>query len=105
MKYHLFTTLVTSLLFTTTANATAMQATFNHLETDANARLITVEADTALRDNFTQLDKNDDGLLSRAESASDPALWSRFKHYDRDNNNKLSLSEFSQYASKQVTLN
>ncbi|MEC8226241.1 MAG: EF-hand domain-containing protein, partial [Pseudomonadota bacterium] len=43
---------------------------------------------------------NDDGYLTRSESARDPALWSRFKNYDSDKDNKLSLSEFKIYASK-----
>lgn len=49
---------------------------------------------------FKQLDRNNDGLLSRSEAASDPALWSRFKSYDTDKDSKLSLSEFTLYASK-----
>ncbi len=51
-------------------------------------------------EKFKQLDRNDDGYLTRSESAQDPALWSRFKNYDSDKDNKLSLSEFKIYASK-----
>lgn len=53
-----------------------------------------------ISDKFKQLDRNEDGLLSRSEAASDPALWSRFKSYDTDKDSKLSLSEFTLYASK-----
>lgn len=51
-------------------------------------------------EQFKKLDRNQDGLLTRSESAKDPALWSRFKSYDTDKDNKLSLAEFSLYASK-----
>ncbi|MGB5790229.1 MAG: EF-hand domain-containing protein, partial [Pseudoalteromonas nigrifaciens] len=45
-------------------------------------------------------DRNQNGLLSRAETASDPALWSRFASYDKDKDGHLSLSEFTLYASQ-----
>lgn len=51
-------------------------------------------------EQFKKLDRNQDGLLTRSESAKDPALWSRFKSYDSDKDNRLSLAEFSLYASK-----
>lgn len=51
-----------------------------------------------IKDTFNNLDRNKDGLLTRSESAKDPALWSRFKSYDTDKDNKLSLSEFTLYA-------
>jgi len=54
----------------------------------------------SIGEKFKQLDRNDDGYLTRSESARDPALWSRFKNYDSDKDNKLSLSEFKVYASK-----
>ncbi|MEH6395028.1 EF-hand domain-containing protein [Pseudoalteromonas sp.] len=53
-----------------------------------------------IAEQFKKLDRNEDGLLSRSESAKDPALWSRFKSYDSDKDNRLSLAEFSLYASK-----
>ena len=49
---------------------------------------------------FEKLDRNQDGFLTRSETASDPALWSRFGSYDRDKDAQLSLSEYSLYASK-----
>ena len=51
-------------------------------------------------DTFKALDKNEDGLLTRAETARDPALWSRFNSYDTDKDSRLSLEEFSVYANK-----
>jgi Ca2+-binding EF-hand superfamily protein len=49
---------------------------------------------------FEKFDRNQNGLLSRAETASDPALWSRFASYDKDKDGHLSLSEFTLYASQ-----
>ncbi|HCV03184.1 MULTISPECIES: EF-hand domain-containing protein [Pseudoalteromonas] len=60
---------------------------------------ISVAADS-IGDKFKQLDRNEDGFLSRSESARDPALWSRFSNYDNNKDNKLSLSEYKAYASK-----
>lgn len=57
-------------------------------------------ASGSIGEKFKQLDRNDDGYLSRSESARDPALWSRFQSYDKDKDNKLSLAEFEVYASK-----
>ncbi|BDF93284.1 MULTISPECIES: EF-hand domain-containing protein [Pseudoalteromonas] len=54
----------------------------------------------SIAEQFKNLDRNQDGLLTRSESAKDPALWSRFKNYDSDKDNKLSLAEFSMYANK-----
>lgn len=51
-------------------------------------------------EKFEKLDRNQDGFLTRSETASDPALWSRFSSYDRDKDAQLSLSEYSLYASK-----
>ncbi|TGE85367.1 calcium-binding protein [Pseudoalteromonas sp. KS88] len=51
-------------------------------------------------DTFKALDKNEDGLLTRAETARDPALWSRFNSYDTDKDSRLSFAEFSVYANK-----
>ena len=54
----------------------------------------------SIAEKFKSLDRNQDGFLTRAESAKDPVLWSRFQSYDSDKDNKLSLSEFALYASK-----
>jgi len=64
------------------------------------ASLYTQASAIDISSKFKQLDRNEDGLLSRSEAASDPALWSRFKSYDTDKDSKLSLSEFTLYASK-----
>ncbi|MCQ8879009.1 EF-hand domain-containing protein [Pseudoalteromonas shioyasakiensis] len=53
-----------------------------------------------IAEQFKALDRNDDGLLTRSESAKDPALWSRFKNYDTDKDNRLSLAEFSVYLNQ-----
>lgn len=53
-----------------------------------------------IAEQFKELDRNEDGLLTRSESAIDPALWSRFKHYDTDKDNRLSLAEFAVYLNQ-----
>ncbi|MBB1308679.1 EF-hand domain-containing protein [Pseudoalteromonas sp. SR41-8] len=53
-----------------------------------------------IAEQFKNLDRDNDGLITRSESAKDPALWSRFKNYDRDKDGRLSLSEFTLYANK-----
>jgi len=53
-----------------------------------------------IAEKFEKLDRNQNGFLTRSETASDPALWSRFSSYDRDKDAQLSLSEYSLYASK-----
>ncbi|CAM4166185.1 EF-hand domain-containing protein [Pseudoalteromonas ostreae] len=53
-----------------------------------------------IAEQFKKLDRNEDGFLTRSESAKDPALWSRFKNYDSDKDGRLSLPEFSLYANK-----
>lgn len=53
-----------------------------------------------IAEQFKALDRNEDGLLTRSESAKDPALWSRFKNYDSDKDNRLSLAEFSVYLNQ-----
>ncbi len=53
-----------------------------------------------IAEQFKALDRNDDGLLTRSESAKDPALWSRFKNYDSDKDNRLSLAEFTVYLNQ-----
>ena len=49
---------------------------------------------------FEKLDKNKDGFLTRAETAIDPALWSRFVGYDQDKDGKLTRSEYHLYVDK-----
>ena len=53
-----------------------------------------------IAEKFEKLDRNQNGFLTRSETASDPALWSRFSSYDRDKDAQLSLSEYTLYASK-----
>lgn len=43
---------------------------------------------------FNELDKNDDGALSKAEAAANPALAARFAEVDGDNDGKLSRMEY-----------
>jgi len=61
---------------------------------------ISFAATNDIAEQFKKLDRNKNGFLSRAETAIDPALWSRFASYDRDKDSRLSLSEFGIYASK-----
>ena len=53
-----------------------------------------------IAEQFKNLDRDNDCLITRSESAKDPALWSRFKNYDSDKDGRLSLSEFTLYANK-----
>ena len=57
-------------------------------------------ASNNIAEQFEKLDRNQDGFLTRAETAVDPALWSRFSSYDQDKDSRLSLSEYGTYASK-----
>lgn len=43
---------------------------------------------------FTQLDRNNDGALSRSEAARNPYLVKRFKEADHDGDGKLSRFEY-----------
>lgn len=43
---------------------------------------------------FNELDKDDDGALTRAEAAGNPALAARFSQVDRDGDGKLSRFEY-----------
>jgi hypothetical protein len=43
---------------------------------------------------FNELDRNDDGALSRAEAAGNPALLARFNEVDGDDDGKLSRVEY-----------
>jgi Ca2+-binding EF-hand superfamily protein len=57
-------------------------------------------ASNTITAQFKRLDRNENGLLSRAETASAPALWSRFASYDKDKDGHLNLTEFALYASQ-----
>ena len=53
---------------------------------------------------FSALDKNGDGVLSRAEAGENPYLKEKFKAADQDGNGKLSRSEYlAQMAKKDVS--
>lgn len=43
---------------------------------------------------FNEMDKDDDGALTRAEAAGNPALAARFSEVDRDGDGKLSRFEY-----------
>jgi len=43
---------------------------------------------------FNELDKNDDGSLSKAEAAANPTLAARFDEVDGDKDGKLSRMEY-----------
>jgi hypothetical protein len=43
---------------------------------------------------FNEMDKNDDGALSRTEAGGNPALAARFKEVDADGDGKLSRFEY-----------
>jgi hypothetical protein len=48
----------------------------------------------AVRPDFSALDKNRDGSLSRQEANGDREIAKRFAHFDVDNDGKLSLAEY-----------
>ena len=50
-------------------------------ETHTNA-LSTAGAETSLNDKFNQLDRNDDGMLTRAEAQRDPTIASVYASFD-----------------------
>ncbi len=52
---------------------------------------------------FNEMDKNDDGKLSRAEAASKPQLLSKWKELDRDNDGSLSRTEYLREMTRQDT--
>ena len=45
--------------------------------------------------HFTQLDRNSDGLISRDEARSHPAISNKFDQLDRNTDGNLSPAEFS----------
>lgn len=50
---------------------------------------------------FNELDKNDDGALSRTEAAGNPTLLARFNDVDGDGNGKLSRFEYLKTMAKE----
>ena len=50
---------------------------------------------------FNEMDKNDDGRLSRAEAASKPQLLSKWKELDKDNDGSLSRTEYLREMARQ----
>lgn len=59
-------------------------------------------ADSASKDSkgFNELDKDDNGALSRSEAAGKPELLARFKDVDGDGNGELSHFEYLQGKAK-----
>ena len=51
------------------------------------------ETGATAKDGFAAMDKNKDGYISRDE-AKDAAWSNRFSEFDKDNDNRLSQSEF-----------
>ena len=50
---------------------------------------------------FKALDKNNDGYLSRTETAGNPELFRKFKQADKNGDNKLSRMEYLEAMTKQ----
>ena len=50
---------------------------------------------------FNEMDKNDDGKLSRAEAASKPQLLAKWKELDKDNDGSLSRTEYLREMARQ----
>jgi hypothetical protein len=50
---------------------------------------------------FNEMDKNDDGKLSRTEAASKPQLLSKWKELDKDNDGSLSRTEYLREMARQ----
>jgi hypothetical protein len=51
--------------------------------------------------NFNEMDRNDDGKLSRAEAASKPQLLAKWKELDKDNDGSLSRTEYLREMARQ----
>jgi Ca2+-binding EF-hand superfamily protein len=49
---------------------------------------------------FNNLDKNNDGYLSRAEAKGNPDLAKHFKEVDKNNDGKLSRAEYLAFMGK-----
>jgi Ca2+-binding EF-hand superfamily protein len=49
---------------------------------------------------FNELDRNDDGALTRSEAAANPALAARFKEVDSDGDGKVSRFEYLKTMAK-----
>jgi len=49
---------------------------------------------------FTNLDKNKDGYLSRAEAAADADVAKNFKQIDKDHDGKISRTEYLEHKGK-----
>ena len=49
---------------------------------------------------FNNLDKNNDGYLSRAEAKGNPDLAKHFKEVDKNNDGKLSRTEYLTFMGK-----
>ncbi len=49
---------------------------------------------------FTNLDKNKDGYLSRAEAARDADVSKNFKQIDKDHDGKISRTEYLEHKGK-----
>lgn len=49
---------------------------------------------------FNELDRNDDGALTRSEAAANPALAARFKEVDGDGDGKVSRFEYLKTMAK-----
>lgn len=60
-------------------------------------------ADNKSRDlpGFNEMDKNDDGDLTRAEAAGNPELLARFKEVDGDGDGNLTRYEYMKSLAKQ----
>lgn len=50
---------------------------------------------------FREMDKNDDGALTRAEAAGNPELLTRFKEVDEDGDGNLSRYEYMKSLAKE----
>jgi hypothetical protein len=50
---------------------------------------------------FREMDKNDDGALTRAEAAGNPQLLERFKEVDEDGDGNLSRYEYFKSLAKE----
>ncbi len=75
------------------SNPAAPPRTFGPGKTDSASDAPKAEAGATSRGGFSAMDKNGDGHISRDEAKD--ATWSnRFTELDKDNDNRLSQSEF-----------
>ena len=56
-----------------------------------------ISAGTAVRTQFSKLDRNHDGYISKKEAKANPKLYKEWKQADANRDGKLDQAEFAQF--------